>query len=39
MFDHFNNIIEDFSRITDIDFSRRFKTLGEIKKIISDSKN
>ena len=38
MFDYFNEIIEDFSKITDLDFSKRFMTLGEIKTIISQVK-
>jgi len=38
MFDYFNDIVEEFSKITDIDFSKRFMTLGEIKKNISQSK-
>lgn len=39
MFDYFNEIVEDLGKITDIDFSKRFMTLGEIKKIISHTKN
>lgn len=39
MFDYFNEIVKDLGGITDIDFSRRFMTLSEIKKIISGTKN
>lgn len=38
MFDYFNEIVEDLGKVTDIDFSKRFITLGEIKKIISHTK-
>ena len=39
MFDHFNEIVEDFCKITNINFSKRFKTLAEIKKIVVNTKN
>lgn len=39
MFDYFDEIVKDIGDITDIDFSRRFMTLSEIKKIISGTKN
>jgi len=39
MFDYFDEIVKDLGDITDIDFSRRFMTLSEIKKIISGTKN
>lgn len=38
MFDYFNEIVEDLGKIANIDFSKRFMTLGEIKKIISHTK-
>lgn len=38
MFDYFNDIIKEFSMLTKIDFSKRFMTLGEIKKVISQVK-
>lgn len=39
MFDYFNEIVEDLGMVTNIDFSKRFLPLGEIKKIISYTKN
>ena len=39
MFDYFNEIVKDLGSATDIDFSKRFMTLGEIKNIISHTKN
>jgi len=38
MFDYFNDIVEEFSKLSDIAFSKRFMILGEIKKSISQSK-
>ena len=38
MFDYFNEVVKDLGRVTDNDFSKRFMTLSEIKKIISQSK-
>ena len=38
MFDYFDEIVKDLGSITDIDFSKRFMTLSEIKKIISGTK-
>ena len=39
MFDYFNEIVEDLGKVTNIDFSKRFMTLGEIKKNISHTKS
>ena len=38
MFDYFNEIVEDLGRTADIDLSKRFMTLGEIKKIAAKVK-
>ena len=38
MFDYYNDIVEAIGKATEIDFSKRFMTLGEIKKIISQTK-
>lgn len=38
MFDYYDEIVEDLGRVTNIDFSRRFMTLGEIKSITADVK-
>lgn len=39
MFDYYDDIVKELGDITNIDFSKRFMTLGEIKKIISETKN
>ncbi len=39
MFDYYNEIIKDLGKTVGINFSKRFMTLGEIKKIISQMKN
>lgn len=39
MFDYFNEIVKELGDIVDVDFSKRFMTLGEIKKIISGTKS
>ena len=39
MFDYCNEIVEDLGKTVGIDFSKRFMTLGEIKNIISQTKN
>jgi len=33
MFDYFNEIVEDLGNVAGIDFSKRFMTLGEIKRL------
>ncbi len=38
MFDYFNDIVKDLGNAAGIDFSKRFMTLGQIKKIISSTK-
>jgi transposase len=38
MFDYFNEIVKDLGDVVGIDFSRRFMTLGEIKKILAQTK-
>ena len=39
MFDYFNEIAKDLGDAVNIDFSKRFITLGEIKKIIAHTKS
>lgn len=39
MFDHYNEIVKDLGKAVGIDFSKRFMTVGEIKKIVSQMKN
>lgn len=38
MFDYFNDIVKDLGNVVGIDFSKRFMTQGQIKKIISYTK-
>ena len=38
MFDYFNEVVKDLGDIISIDFSKRFMTLGEIKKILASTK-
>lgn len=38
MFDHYNEIVDDLGKATDIEFSRRFMTLGDVKNIIAKTK-
>ena len=38
MFDYYNEIVKDLGSMVDIDFSKRFITLGEIKRIIAKVK-
>ena len=38
MLDHYNDIVEDLENAVGIDFSKRFMTLGEIKKILAETK-
>lgn len=38
MFDYFNETIKDMGNAVGIDFSKRFMTLGEIKKILAQTK-
>ena len=39
MFDYCNDIVEDLGKTIGVNFSKRFMTSGEIKKIISQTKN
>lgn len=38
MLDHYNDIVEDLGNAAGIDFTKRFMTLGEIKKILAQTK-
>lgn len=38
MFDYYNEVVEDLGKASNIDFSKRFMTLGEVKNIISRTK-
>lgn len=38
LFDYYDEVLKDIGTITGIDFSKRIRTLGEIKQIIADSK-
>lgn len=38
MLDYFNKVVKDLGDIISIDFSKRFMTLGEIKKILASTK-
>ena len=38
MFDYYDNLVEEMGRAIDVDFSRRFMTLGDIKKITAGVK-
>ena len=38
MFDYFNEVVKDLGDIISIDFSKRFMTLGDIKKILASTK-
>lgn len=38
MFDYFNEVVKDLGDIVSIDFSKRFMTLGDIKKILASTK-
>jgi len=38
IFDYFNDIVEDLGNVVGIDFSKRFVTLGEIRKIVAQTK-
>ena len=38
MFDNLNDIVKDLGKVTNIDFSKRFMALGDIKRIISHTK-
>lgn len=38
MFDYFSEVVKDLGDIASIDFSKRFMTVGEIKKILASTK-
>ena len=38
LFDFYNQVLEDIGRLSGIDYSKKVRTLGEIKKIFADSK-
>ena len=35
LFDYYDEVLKDIERVTDIDFGKRIRTLGEIKKVVS----
>ena len=38
LFDYFDDVLSDIGSIFDVDFSKRIRSLGEIKKFLSDTK-
>ena len=38
MFDFYDDIVRELGKVTNIDFSKRFMTLGEIKSIVANVK-
>lgn len=38
LFDYYDEVLKDIGKVSDIDFSKRIRTLGEIKKILADTK-
>lgn len=38
VFDYYDEVLKDIENVTDIDFSKRIRTLGKIKQAIADSK-
>ena len=38
VFDYYDEVLKDIENVTNIDFSKRLRTLGEIKQVIADSK-
>jgi len=38
IFDHYDEVLKDMGQVFDIDFSLKIRTLGEIKKILADTK-
>lgn len=38
VFDYYDEVLKDIGKVMNIDFSKRIRTLGEIKKVIADSK-
>jgi transposase len=38
VFDYYDEILKDIGKVMDIDFAKRIRTLGEIKKVLADTK-
>ena len=38
VFDYYDEVLKDIGKVMDIDFSKRVRTLGEIKKVLADTK-
>lgn len=38
MFDYFDEVLKDIGNLMNIDFSKRVRTLGDIKQILADTK-
>ena len=38
LFDYYDEVLKDIGRVTDIDFRKRIRTLGEIKKVLAKTK-
>ena len=38
LFDYYDEVLKDIGRVTDIDFGKRIRTLGEIKKVLAKTK-
>ena len=38
LFDYYDEILKEIGIVTDIDFSKRIWTLGDIKKMLADTK-
>ena len=39
LFDYYDEALKDIGKVTDIDFGKRIRTLGEIKKVLAKTKN
>ena len=38
LFDYYDDVLKDIGTVMDIDFAKRIRTLGEIKKVLADTK-
>lgn len=38
VFDYYDEVLKDIGKVTDIDFSKRIRTLGEIKQVLAETK-
>ena len=38
LFDYYDEVLKDIGRVTDIDFGKRIRTLGKIKKALAKTK-